>query len=201
MGTTLDDTSLLQDHDTVTVAYCGKSVGDHEGCPAFHQLIHTILYQFFGTGINGTGGFVQDQDRRICNSCTGDGEKLSLALAQVCTVSTEKGVITLWKPADKTVSVGKFCCGDDLFICGIQFSVADVFHNGCREQVGILKNDAHGTAKIVFFDLGDIDAVVTDLTFLNVVKTVQKVGDGGFPAPVDPTKAIFWPGCAYMLMS
>ena len=105
MGTTLDNTSLLQDHDTVTVAYCGKSVGDHEGCPAFHQLIHTILYQFFGTGINGTGGFVQDQDRRICNSCTGDGEKLSLALAQVCTVSTEKGVITLWKPADKTVSV------------------------------------------------------------------------------------------------
>ena len=81
MGTTFDDVPLLQDHDAVTVAYCGKSVGDHKGCPAFHQLIHTILYKLFGTGINGAGGLVQDQDRRVCNGCTGNGKKLPLALA------------------------------------------------------------------------------------------------------------------------
>ena len=80
MGTTLDDVSLLQDHDAVTVAYCGKSVGDHKGRPAFHQLIHTILYKLFGTGINGAGGLVQNQDGRVCNGCTGNGEKLPLAL-------------------------------------------------------------------------------------------------------------------------
>ena len=78
MGTTLDNTSLLQDHDTVTVAYCGKSVGDHEGCPAFHQLIHTILYQFFGTGIKCRGGFVQDQDPGIPYIGSGNRDTLSL---------------------------------------------------------------------------------------------------------------------------
>ena len=47
VGTTLDDVSLLQDHDAVTVAYCGKSVGDHEGgsffCKAFQRLLHYLL--------------------------------------------------------------------------------------------------------------------------------------------------------------
>lgn len=81
MGTTLDDTSLLQDHDTVTVAYCGKSVGDHKGRPAFHQLIHTILYKLLCTGINRAGSLIQDQNRRICYCRPGDCKQLSLSLA------------------------------------------------------------------------------------------------------------------------
>ena len=52
--------------------------------------------------------------------------------------------------------------------------------------------------QIVFFDLGDVDAVITDLSILNIIKTVQiRLVMVVFPAPVEPTKAIFCPGCAY----
>ena len=119
VGTALNDAALFQDHDAVAVADCRETVGDHEGRPAFHKLVHAVLYQLFGSGINGTGCLVKDQHRRICNGGAGDGEKLSLALAQVCSVSSEKGVVALWKPADETIGVGKLCCCDYLFICGI----------------------------------------------------------------------------------
>ena len=58
VGTTLNNMSLLQNHNAVTVAYCGKSVSDNKSRSAFHQFIHTILHQFLGTGINGAGGLV-----------------------------------------------------------------------------------------------------------------------------------------------
>lgn len=73
MGTTFDNVSLFQNHDTVTVADSGKTVGDNKSRSAFHQLIHAILNQLLGTGINGTGSFIQDQNRWVSDSCTGDG--------------------------------------------------------------------------------------------------------------------------------
>ena len=44
--------------------------------------------------------------------------------------------------------------------------------------MGILQHDAQGPAQVCFFDLIDIDAVVPDFSVLNVVKTVDQVGDG-----------------------
>ena len=75
---TLDDTSVFQNHNTVTVSYGGQAVGDDESGPSMHQLIHTILYQLLCSGIDRRNRFVQDQHRRICYRCTGDGQKLSL---------------------------------------------------------------------------------------------------------------------------
>ena len=59
VGATLDDMSLLQDHDAVAVAYCGKTMGNDKSSSAFHQLVHTILNQLLGTGINGAGSLIQ----------------------------------------------------------------------------------------------------------------------------------------------
>ena len=35
-------------------------------------------------------------------------------------------------------------------------------------------------SQVILFDLGDIDSVIADLTFLNIVETVDQVGDGSF---------------------
>ena len=44
--------------------------------------------------------------------------------------------------------------------------------------MGILKYDSQRTSQVIFPDLGDVDSVVTDLTFLNIIETVDQVGDG-----------------------
>ena len=61
MVAALDDTTLFQDHDAVTVFDSGQSVGDDKGGSALHQFIHAVLYDFLSTGINGAGSLIQDQ--------------------------------------------------------------------------------------------------------------------------------------------
>ena len=66
-------------------------------------------------------------------------------------------------------------------IGGIQFSVGECSHVTVPvKQMSILKNDTQGTAEVCLTDLVDVDAVVADLTILNIVETVDQVGNGGF---------------------
>ena len=44
--------------------------------------------------------------------------------------------------------------------------------------MGILKHDAQRAAQIILLDLVDVDTVVADLAILNIVETVDQVGDG-----------------------
>ena len=81
VGSSLDDAALLQNHDTVAVLDRGEPVGDDKRGPARHQLIHAVLHQALGSGIDGGRGLVEDQHRRIGHGRAGDREKLSLPLA------------------------------------------------------------------------------------------------------------------------
>lgn len=45
--------------------------------------------------------------------------------------------------------------------------------------MGILQYDTQRLPQIRFFDLVDIDAVITDLTILNIIETVDQVRDRG----------------------
>ena len=80
MISSLNDLSMIQNHDSVTVSDSGKSVSDHEYRASFHQVIHTLLHDLFRTGIDTGSRFVQDQYRRIRHSRSGNREKLSLTL-------------------------------------------------------------------------------------------------------------------------
>ena len=62
----------------------------------------------------------------------------------------------------------------------IQFAETDIFTNCAGEQVRILKNDSERTAKIIFSDIFYVYSVINDFSALDIIKTVYKVGDGGF---------------------
>ena len=59
---TFDDAAVIHDHNNISVLNGGESVGnDKDGAP-FHELIHPILHDGFGAGVDGGGGFVQNHD-------------------------------------------------------------------------------------------------------------------------------------------
>ena len=60
-----------------------------------------------GRGINGRGCFVEDHHWRIADGCAGDGEKLTLSLAESSAVASEDGVVTLRQHTDEAVGVGE----------------------------------------------------------------------------------------------
>ena len=73
MVSPLSNTSMVQYHDSVGIADGGKPVGYDEYGPALHQLIHASLHHSLCPGINAGSGFIQNQDRRICNGCPRNG--------------------------------------------------------------------------------------------------------------------------------
>ena len=76
----LHDVAVFHHKDDIGLADGGEAVGHDEAGAAPHHPGKGGLDAHLGTGINGAGGLVQDQDGRVCNGCTGNGEKLSLAL-------------------------------------------------------------------------------------------------------------------------
>ena len=81
MVSALNDTPLFKDDDAVTVSDRREAVRNDKRRSALHQAVHALLYNALGTGIDGAGGFIQDQDRRIGDGSSGDGKELSLSLA------------------------------------------------------------------------------------------------------------------------
>ena len=152
---------------------------DDESGPSMHQLIHTILYQLLRSGINRRSRFIQDQHRRIRYRCTGDRQKLSLPLAQIGTVIRQFRLIAIRQSPDKSIRIRQFSRRDHLFIRSIQLSVTDIFHNRIRKQLRILKNNPQRPTQICFFDLVDINTIITDLSILDIIKTVDQIGDRG----------------------
>ena len=45
--------------------------------------------------------------------------------------------------------------------------------------MSVLKYNTQGTTEVRFTDLVDVDAIVTDFTILNIVETIDQVGDCG----------------------
>ena len=81
MGASLDDAALFQYHDAVAVSHGGKPVGNDEGGASMHEPVHALLDDLLCPGIDGAGGLIQDEHRRVCDSGPGNGKKLALALA------------------------------------------------------------------------------------------------------------------------
>src|SRR5699024_6114519 len=142
VGAALDDAAMVQNHDGIGVLHGGQAVGDDKGGAAGHQRVHAAVDNGLGVGVDGGGRLVHDHDRRVGHGRAGNGQQLALALAQVGAVAGQHGVVAVGQAADKVVRAGQLGGGDALLVMGVQVAVADVFHHGAGEQVGVLQDDA-----------------------------------------------------------
>ena len=77
--------------------------------------------------------------------------------------------------------MGTGCFGslDHFLIRRIRSSISDIFHDGSAEQMSVLQHHSYMGAKTASFVFLNISSVDDDRSLLNVVKTVQKVCNGG----------------------
>ena len=72
MRSAFDDLTVLQHADQIGVADRRKTMRDDKGGAVLHQSFHTVFDMTLGTGIDGTGRFVQYQDRCLGDRRTSD---------------------------------------------------------------------------------------------------------------------------------
>ena len=93
-GVVLHDTAVLEHHDSVgQVAQYRKTVGNQQDAAASHQADDGLQQLPLGERVETFGGFVQDQDGRVEQQRSRDGQPPCLAAGQAGTGFSEFGVV------------------------------------------------------------------------------------------------------------
>ena len=107
VGSSIDHNSFLKNHDAIGLLNRGQTVGDHQDRSSLHRLLQTELDGSLGFSIEGTGGFIQQQQRWIAKHCPGNGDSLKLSTRNIGSPFLELGVIPTGQGADEIVRIGQ----------------------------------------------------------------------------------------------
>ena len=164
----------FQHADQVGTADGGKAVRDDDGRAAFHELLQRPEKVTLGPGIQGGGGFIQDENRSILQECAGDRDALTLAAGEIHAAFAQRGVESLGQFQDEILRLGAAGRQPDLFLGRLRVSLRDVFANGGREEEGILENNADPRPKPRETQLTVVAAVEKHRALRRVVKAQQQ---------------------------
>ncbi|MND61060.1 hypothetical protein D3C80_523060 [compost metagenome] len=184
MGALLDDVPFIHHDQPVHGRNRRQPVGDGDDGLALHHFIQALLNGHLHFRVQRTGGFVQQQDRRVLQHHPGNGDALALATRQLDAALSHQGVVTavalaVAELADETIGLGAGRSGADLRLGRIGAAIGDVVANRAVQQRGVLGDHADGAAQAVLGDLGHVLPVDADFPTVHVVETQQQVDQGG----------------------
>ena len=156
---------------------------DDNARPARHDALQRILDQGFGFAIERTGGFVQNQNTRVFQNHTRQGDTLFFAAAQTVAALAHDRVVALGERVDERVGFGDACGGDDLVVRGIAPAVGDVLGDRAVEQEHLLADQPDGAAQVLEVKLFHVDPVEAHLATGGVDETQQQLDQGRLARP------------------
>ena len=142
VGATFDDGAVVEDEDEVGGADGAQAVGDGDSGSALHEGVESLLDGEFAFGVEGGGGFVEDEDGGVAEECAGDGDALSLAAGEVEAAVADGGVVGLGEGLDEVVGEGGACGGADLVEGESIGTEGDVGGYGVVEEDAVLADEA-----------------------------------------------------------
>ena len=143
MGAAFDDGATVHDDDFVGVADGGEAVGDDDAGAALHELVEGLLDDVFALGVEGTGGFVEDEDGRVFEDGAGDAETLALSATEVESTVADGGVVALLHEGDEFVGVSHLCGMADGIDAVVGATEGDVVGDGVVEEDAVLRHEAY----------------------------------------------------------
>ena len=107
-----------QHHYLIRPGYGAHPVGDDEDGFVFYEPGQSLLNGCFVLHVQTGGGFVQQNDGRILQEGTGDGNALTLAAGKGATVLADVGVPLVRQLLGKFLAVCQLCRRKDLLVGG-----------------------------------------------------------------------------------
>ena len=100
-------------------------------------------------------------------------------MGQAGSITLKHRVVSLGQHTDEAVRIDQTRGLNAFLISGVQTAVTNVVHHGTGEQVHVLQHDAQRPAQVRLLDAGHGDAIIQNLTLLDIVEPVDEVGHGG----------------------
>ena len=171
MGAGIGDFTLGHDDDEVGGEDGGEAVGDGDDSFTGGEFFQGGLDHTFAFGVQGGGGFVQEEDGGVLEQSAGDGEALLLSAGEFAAFVADDGLVAFGLGEDEVVGErlpGGFL--DFRFGC-IGSAEEDVVVDGVVEKEGVLRDDADVFPQGIMRDAAQIASVEEDGSVLRIVKT------------------------------
>lgn len=187
VGSTLNDLTLVQDDDLIGILDGTQAMSDNDDGLLAHsnQLVEGRLHLMLTLRVQGTGGFVQEENLRLADQSTSDGYTLLLPARKLDTSSSDKSLITIREKlgvSDEIVDRGllagivKHIQEVDLsltFSVSIFNTVEDVVSDGIVEENGLLLDNSDLTVVPSTVEKSDITAIEGHLSGKREVELLQ----------------------------
>jgi hypothetical protein len=146
------------------------SHNDH--CPALTCPLECRLHEPLTFRIERTCRFVQEEDARVTDEGTGNGEALLLSAREGNAPRADVGVIPFREGDNKVVNGGIAAGLVKLFVCcrGRVDTEQDVLSDRALEQSGFLSYQRQILAVSVYIEVGDVLAVAENVPAIEIVK-------------------------------
>src|ERR1017187_7814109 len=175
MRALFDDFSSLQHNDAVGFEDGGESVRNDESGAVPNEVLHRVLDQALGFGVEGGSGFIEDQNARVLKDGAGDGDTLTLAAGKFHAAFPNDGPVAAGQLHNERVRVGGFGSLDDRFSRGFGTTVADVIDERAAEEKRLLHEYTHLAAERFDTHVADIDVIDEDRALVDVVEAAEQI--------------------------
>jgi len=188
-ATLFDNAAFLDDEDLVHGAEGGEAMGDADDGAIFGEVVDGFLDFGFGLGVEGGGGFVEDEDGGVADEGAGDGDALALSAREAEATFAERGVVTVGEGFDEVVGVGFAGGGDDFIAGGAGFSEGNIFSDGGVEEEDVLADEGEMEAEVGEAEGFDGFTVDFDLAEGGVIESEEEVDEGTFSGTAFTSKS------------
>ena len=171
----VDDAALVDDEDAVGVADRREAMRDHEGRAALHEPREGVLHGGLALGVESARGLVEEQDRRVLEQGSRDGDPLALPAGQLDAPLADLGGVAALGGEDELVGVRRARRLLYLFVTRIQTPVADVLGERHAEELDVLRDERDGLADALDGHLAHVYAVDADGPAVGVVEAGNQV--------------------------
>ena len=145
-------------------------MGDEEYGVLALQAADGLAQLFFGLGVQGRGGLIQQQDRRLGSQAPGDGNALALASGKGPAALAHRLFIAQGHGLDHRQGPGVFRrLVQGLLVQGAAAAQGDVLFNGPVKQAAILLHIGKVLPPLVQPHLAQLLAIHSDAAFLGLV--------------------------------
>ena len=133
------------------------------------------MHQSLAFRIEGRGGLVEDEDRRILQDGTGDADTLALTTRESSATIADVRIESVFALRNEVVGVGYLRGLLYLLLSGIVHAKRDVVPERVVEEDGLLIHVAYQLTQVVYAQILHVDAVNQHLALLHIVVAWNEV--------------------------
>ena len=176
----LGDAAIFQHNDLIGICHGGQAMGNHQHGAPFGCAFQRALYLALGFGVEGAGGLVEQQQRRVFQQGARNAHALFFPARQFQPPLAHRRVIAFGQRQNEIVDLRGFGCRHHLGLGGIVAPIGDVIADRVVKEHGILGHNANGAMQAMQGDIAHILPIDAQGTRIDVVKPKQQPPNRGF---------------------